>query len=193
MGDVSDELTATLAHHAEQLAREGYTIVRDAFDADLAHALHADIDRLEQQLGIGFGGNGFEGHATTRVYNLLALGELYSQVPVHPIVLPLMHHLLGSGCLVSSLSAITIHPGEIAQPIHADDQVIPLAKPHAPLVCNSMWALTDFTEAITPPPTGSTTTRSAPRCRAAASSSGMVGCGTAAAPTSPITAAAGWR
>ena len=47
MGDVSDELTATLAHHAEQLAREGYTIVRDAFDADLAHALHADIDRLE--------------------------------------------------------------------------------------------------------------------------------------------------
>ena len=25
MGDVSDELTATLAHHAEQLAREGYT------------------------------------------------------------------------------------------------------------------------------------------------------------------------
>ena len=24
--------------------------------------------------------------------------------------------------------------------------VIPLAKPHAPIVCNSMWALTDFTE-----------------------------------------------
>jgi len=147
VGDVSDELTATLAHHAEQLAREGYTIVRDAFDADLAHALHTDIDRLEQQLGIGFGGNGFEGHATTRVYNLLALGELYSQVPVHPIVLPLMHHLLGSGCLVSSLSAITIHPGEIAQPIHADDQVIPIPKPHKAVTANSMWAVTDFTEA----------------------------------------------
>ncbi|OWY60688.1 hypothetical protein B7486_67850 [cyanobacterium TDX16] len=37
-------------------------------------------------------------------------------------------------------------PGEQAQPIHADDQLIPLAKPHAPTVCNTMWALTDFTE-----------------------------------------------
>jgi ectoine hydroxylase-related dioxygenase (phytanoyl-CoA dioxygenase family) len=47
---------------------------------------------------------------------------------------------------VSSLSSIAIGPGEGAQPIHADDMVIPLAKPHAPLVCNTMWALTDFTE-----------------------------------------------
>ena len=51
------------------------------------------------------------------------------------------------GCLISSLSSIDILPGEIAQPIHADDQLIPLPKPHPPTVCNSMWALTDFTEA----------------------------------------------
>ena len=36
---------------------------------------------------------------------------------------------------------------ETAQPIHADDQLIPIAKPHVPTVCNSMWAITDFTEA----------------------------------------------
>lgn len=140
---MSDELAA----HIECLDRDGYTIVRDAFDVATAAALHADIDRLERELGIGFGGNGFEGRATTRVYNLLALGELYAQVPVHPVVLPLMHHLLGPGCLVSSISAITIHPGEIAQPIHADDQVIPIRKPHRPVTANSMWALTDFTDA----------------------------------------------
>ena len=66
---------------------------------------------------------------------------------MHPIVLPLMHHVLGDGCLVSSLSSITIGPGEIAQPIHADDQVMPLAKPHVATTANSMWAITDFTEA----------------------------------------------
>jgi ectoine hydroxylase-related dioxygenase (phytanoyl-CoA dioxygenase family) len=55
--------------------------------------------------------------------------------------------VLDRGCLVSSLSSIAILPGETAQPIHADDQLIPLEKPHAPTVCNSMWALTDFTEA----------------------------------------------
>jgi ectoine hydroxylase-related dioxygenase (phytanoyl-CoA dioxygenase family) len=133
--------------HIERLHRDGYTIVRDAFDVTLAEALHADIDRLETELGVQRGGNGFEGRCTTRVYNLLALGELYAQIPVHPIVLPLMEHLLGQGCLVSSLSAITIHPGEVAQPIHADDQVIPIPKPHAAVTANSMWAVTDFTEA----------------------------------------------
>jgi ectoine hydroxylase-related dioxygenase (phytanoyl-CoA dioxygenase family) len=61
-------------------------------------------------------------------------------------VLPLVERVLDPGCLVSSLSSITICPGERAQPIHADDQLIPLAKPHAALVCNTMWALTDFTE-----------------------------------------------
>jgi ectoine hydroxylase-related dioxygenase (phytanoyl-CoA dioxygenase family) len=54
--------------------------------------------------------------------------------------------VLDSGCLVSSLSSIAIHPGEKAQPIHADDQLLPLDKPHVATVCNSMWALTDFTE-----------------------------------------------
>ena len=144
---MSDELTALLAEHIERLDRDGFTVVHDAFDATTAEALHTDIDRLERELGIGFGGNGFEGHATTRVYNLLALSELYAQVPVHAVVLPLMHHLLGSGCLVSSVSAITIHPGEVAQPIHADDQVIPIPKPHKAVTANSMWAITDFTEA----------------------------------------------
>jgi ectoine hydroxylase-related dioxygenase (phytanoyl-CoA dioxygenase family) len=88
-----------------------------------------------------------EGRATMRVYNLLALGEIYRQVPVHPVVLPLMRHVLGDGCLVSSLSSITIGPGETAQPIHADDQVMPLPKPHPATTANSMWAITDFTEA----------------------------------------------
>jgi ectoine hydroxylase-related dioxygenase (phytanoyl-CoA dioxygenase family) len=139
---MSDDLQA----HIDRLDRDGCTVVLDAFDVATADAVHADIDRLERELHISVGGNGFEGRATTRVYNLLALGELYQQVPVHPVVLPLMHHLLGAGCLVSSLSSITIHPGEIAQPIHADDQVIPIPKPHAPVTANSMWAITDFTE-----------------------------------------------
>jgi ectoine hydroxylase-related dioxygenase (phytanoyl-CoA dioxygenase family) len=55
--------------------------------------------------------------------------------------------VLDQGCLISSLSSINIGPGETAQPIHADDQLIPIPKPHPPTVCNTMWALTDFTEA----------------------------------------------
>jgi len=67
-------------------------------------------------------------------------------VPVHRHVLPIVERVLDPGCLISSLSSISIQPGEAAQPIHADDQLIPIPKPHPPTVCNSMWALTDFTE-----------------------------------------------
>jgi len=81
-----------------------------------------------------------------RIYNLLVHGELYQRIPVHENVLPIVEGVLDPGCLISSLSSISIGPGEVAQPIHADDQLIPLAKPHAPVVCNSMWALTDFNE-----------------------------------------------
>ena len=139
-------MSDALASHLDRLRTDGYTIVLDAFDADMAAALDADIDRLERELGIERGTNGFEGRATTRVYNLLAHGPLYQQVALHPVVLPLIDAVLGDGCLVSTLSSITIHPGETAQPIHADDQVIGLAKPHRAVVANSMWAITDFTE-----------------------------------------------
>ena len=82
-----------------------------------------------------------------RIYNLLVHGALYERIPVHASVLPIVEGVLDAGCLISSLSSISIGPGETAQPIHADDMVIPLAKPHGAIICNSMWALTDFTDA----------------------------------------------
>jgi ectoine hydroxylase-related dioxygenase (phytanoyl-CoA dioxygenase family) len=136
-----------LDEHRARLDADGMTIIDDAFDDATAAALRTEVERLEHDLAIGPGTNGFEGYATHRVYNLLAHGHRFEQIPTHPIVLPLMHHLLGDGCLVSSLSSITIGPGERAQPIHADDQIMPLPKPHQAVAANSMWAITDFTEA----------------------------------------------
>ena len=132
--------------HLARIERDGYTIVEDAFPAELADALLADLARLERELRIDFASNTFEGRRTKRVYNLLAHGPRFEAIPVHPRVLPIVEGVLDPECLVSSLSSIAIHPGEVAQPIHADDQVLPLAKPHVATVCNSMWALTDFTE-----------------------------------------------
>ena len=90
--------------------------------------------------------NEFEGSRTVRIYNLLVHGALYQEIPVHARVLPLVEQVLDAGCLVSSLSSISIGPGETAQPIHSDDILIPLPKPRPAIICNSMWALSDFTE-----------------------------------------------
>ena len=137
----------TAQAHIDEVAKRGWTVIEDAVAPDLIDGLAADLHRLESELGTKPAENSFEGRNTLRIYNLLARGEIWWQVPVHPVVLPVVEGVLDAGCLVSSLSSINIGPGETAQPIHADDQLIPLDKPHAATVCNTMWALTDFTEA----------------------------------------------
>jgi ectoine hydroxylase-related dioxygenase (phytanoyl-CoA dioxygenase family) len=132
--------------HVERVRKDGYTILDDAVEPQLIDALAEDVRRLERELDVKPAGNSFEGEHTLRIYNLLVYGKLYEAIPVHAAVLPVVEGVLDRGCLVSSLSTITILPGERAQPIHSDDQLIPLPKPHPPTVCNTMWALTDFTE-----------------------------------------------
>jgi ectoine hydroxylase-related dioxygenase (phytanoyl-CoA dioxygenase family) len=139
--------TTDVTAHLAAIERDGYTVVEDVLSPAEVDAVLAEVARLEAALGIEFASNDFEGRRTKRVYNLLVHGPLFEAIPVHPRVLPIVEGVLDSGCLVSSLSSIAIHPDETAQPIHADDQLLPLPKPHVPTVCNTMWALTDFTEA----------------------------------------------
>ncbi len=133
--------------HAARIADRGYTIVENAIEPDLVDELDATLRRLERELGAVPADNPFEGVHTVRLYNLLARDRVFERIPVHAGVLPIVERVLDEGCLVSSLSSIAIDPGETAQPIHADDQLQPIAKPHAATVCNTMWAITDFTEA----------------------------------------------
>ena len=138
--------SATIEAHVAAVQRDGYAILERVIEPELVDALAADLEKLERFYEVRPSANSFEGSHTLRVYNLLALGKRFEAVPVHEHVLPIVERVLDPGCLVSSLSSITILPGESAQPIHADDQLIPLPKPHVPTVCNTMWALTDFTE-----------------------------------------------
>jgi len=133
--------------HVKEIAEQGYTIVERAIKPSLLRNLNSELEALERFLEIEPSPNSFEGHKTLRIYNLLAYGKVWQQVPVYDKILPIVDSVLDPGCLISSLSSIDILPGEVAQPIHADDQLIPLPKPHPPTVCNTMWALTDFTEA----------------------------------------------
>ncbi|HLX87693.1 MAG TPA: phytanoyl-CoA dioxygenase family protein [Acidimicrobiales bacterium] len=132
--------------YAEAVRTEGWAVIPDAIDLDLVDAIADDLLRLERQLGIVPSDNLFEGLRTTRIYNLLVHGALYERIPVHPNVLPVVERVLDPGLLISSLSSIAIGPDETAQLIHSDDQLVPLPKPHPPIICNTMWAITDFTE-----------------------------------------------
>src|SRR3954467_15876073 len=125
-------VTSPIDEHVERIARDGYTILEGAIEADLVDALSDDLERLERAFAVEPAGNSFEGAQTIRIYNLLAFGALYESVPVHSGVLPVVEGVLDPGCLVSSLSSISILSGERAQPIHADDKFIPLPNHHVP-------------------------------------------------------------
>jgi len=143
-------LTADMvSEHARRIGTDGYTIVEDAVEPGLVADLLGAIRRLERELGVEPRGTAAEGHATKRMYNLLAKDPVFAAMPLHASVLPVVEQVLDRGCLLSGVTAIDIGPGETPQPMHGDDIVMArqLPPPHPPLVVTSMWALTDFTAA----------------------------------------------
>jgi ectoine hydroxylase-related dioxygenase (phytanoyl-CoA dioxygenase family) len=131
---------------AARVVEEGYALLERAIEPALVRELTDAIDGRMAELGVPFGPNDFLGTRTRRLFNLLARDPLFARVPVHAAVLPVVERVLDPECLLSSLTAIEMHPGETAQPLHADDGSIPLPRPHVPLTCTAIWALTDFTE-----------------------------------------------
>lgn len=130
----------------KEIEDRGYTILEGAIAPDLLDEIGEQLLKLERDLEVAPASNEFEGTRTIRIYNLLAHSPVFQRIPLHETVLPVVEGVLEEGCLISSLSSIAIDPGETPQLIHSDDQVIGLKRPHPALVCNTMWALTDFTE-----------------------------------------------
>jgi ectoine hydroxylase-related dioxygenase (phytanoyl-CoA dioxygenase family) len=136
-----------IERRAAEIDEQGYTVLENVIDPQLIAALIETVTRLLGELDIPYGENTFLGHRTRRIFNLLPRDPIFAQVPLHPTVLPLIDHVLGGQCLLSSLTAIEMNPGQRPQPFHADDGSITLPRPHIALGCIGIWALTDFTNA----------------------------------------------
>ena len=91
-----------------------------------------------------YGRDDFEGRKTRRVYALFAKTRTFDAPATHPLVLGVLDRVLGHYQL-SAPTGIEIGPGERAQPLHPDDAIYPLARPHDEIVVNAMWPLCDFT------------------------------------------------
>ena len=135
-----------LDRHLRRIVEDGYTVLPDAIELDFIDEIDETLLKLERDLGIVPADNLFEGLKTTRVYNLLVHGETFGRSRCTPTSCRWSRACSTPACLISSLSSIAIGPDETPQPIHADDQLIPLTRPHVPIICNTMWAITDFTE-----------------------------------------------
>jgi ectoine hydroxylase-related dioxygenase (phytanoyl-CoA dioxygenase family) len=134
------------AQHATEIAERGYTILREVVPEDLRLQLIERIDRAMDAAHTDFGQNRFLGFRTRRLFNLLARDPAFAQVPTFEPAISVAEQVLDVELQVASVTAIEMNPGQEAQPFHADDGSIPLPRPHVPLSCVAIWALTDFTE-----------------------------------------------
>ncbi|MGE3142507.1 MAG: phytanoyl-CoA dioxygenase family protein [Hyphomonadaceae bacterium] len=133
----------------QALRTQGYAIVKDAIPPALVEELRATVKRLERDYPDVHELKGLKGgfNKTVRVRNLLSRDPIFQGVFEYPPVLAVAEGLLGPEFLLQVSATLTISPGEPAQPLHTDDMYTHLPRPHPPLICNTIWALEDFTEA----------------------------------------------
>ncbi|HJO25406.1 MAG: phytanoyl-CoA dioxygenase family protein [Myxococcota bacterium] len=130
----------------EAIERDGYTIVEDVLEPDSVEAIGKRVREIEKQtLGETERGRPIDGNSQLRTAGLLRLDPLFWEIPVLEGLLPVVQGILGAECLLTAFSAIDLLPGENRQPIHPDDALIPLPRPHQPVVCTCMVAIDAFT------------------------------------------------
>ena len=137
---------AQVQSHADRIRDDGFTVIEDAASAELVEGLKAALERIEREHHLGPARTSFEGFKTVRINNLLTYDDLFWEVPLHENVLPVVERVLDRECLLSSFCSLVLGPGQEAQPIHEDTQLIPLPRPHIPITVNAIWALSDFRE-----------------------------------------------
>lgn len=136
---------AEAAGLAAEVEDRGFAVLENAIPDSAREALVDRIDGLMGDLAIPFGGNPFLGHRTRRIFNLLARDPLFEATPVFARSLPVVDTLLDDECLLSSLTAIEMNPGQRPQPLHSDDGSYGFRRPAPTRIVIALWALTDFT------------------------------------------------
>jgi ectoine hydroxylase-related dioxygenase (phytanoyl-CoA dioxygenase family) len=133
---------------AAVVGRDGAVVVRDVAPAAL-------LDRVESELrpfldATPIGPDDFSGRRTRRTGALIARSPTSRDLVMHPLAVGVARTLLGHATNIQLhlTQAIAIGPGESPQPIHRDQwafDFFPFPTGYE-VQCNTIWALTDFTE-----------------------------------------------
>jgi hypothetical protein len=125
-----------------RLSDEGYAVVDGLLEPEALARARAETAVILESTPLGR--DDFEGRRTRRIYALFAKTRAFDGPATHPLILEVLDRILHHYQL-SAPAGIEIGPGEVAQPLHPDDAIYPVARPHAELVVNVMWPLDDFT------------------------------------------------
>jgi ectoine hydroxylase-related dioxygenase (phytanoyl-CoA dioxygenase family) len=131
-----------LAEKTGEINAVGYTIIEDFLSADVLGQVSAQLNQL---LGGYKGRNNFEGHKTERIYTLIARAKIFEDIAEDPRVMALCEEFLLPNFLLTANQAISIAPGETAQPFHTDDAFYILPRPRPMISLSTIVAVDNFT------------------------------------------------
>jgi ectoine hydroxylase-related dioxygenase (phytanoyl-CoA dioxygenase family) len=141
--------TATPVRVVEALKRDGAVIVDDLASAEVMDAVAAELAPWLERTPTG--PDAFSGFHTRRTGGLVARSPLCRDLISHSLALGAAGKLLehATSFQLHLTQAISIGPGEPAQPIHRDQWAFDFFPFPAgyDVQCNTIWAMTDFTVA----------------------------------------------
>ncbi|MFZ0665385.1 MAG: phytanoyl-CoA dioxygenase family protein [Acidimicrobiales bacterium] len=125
------------------LKTDGYAVIPNAISVSQVDTARTELESIMENTPAGR--DDFEGRSTRRVYGLFGKTRSLDALATHQVVLGVLDSILGQYQL-SAPTAISIGPGETEQPLHPDDALYPVARPHSELVVNVMWPMMNFTK-----------------------------------------------
>ena len=132
--------------HIKEVNEKGYSIAKGVIDPEFCNEIKAEISRMERIGPPSIVQNEFTGYKTLRYFDLLNQAEVWERVAIYPKVTDVIRGVLGNDFLLSTMGTAVIDPAETTQRIHCDDALYGIKRPHKHLVCNTMWALSDFSK-----------------------------------------------
>jgi len=134
---------------AEVLGRDGVVVVDRLVDSEVMDQLAAELAPWMEATAVG--PDDFSGHRTRRTGGLIARSPKTRLLITRPLVLGATKKVLGhaTSFQLHLTQVIAIAPGERAQMIHRDQWAYDFfTSPRGfEVQCNTIWAMTDFTEA----------------------------------------------
>ncbi len=130
------------------LARDGCCVVDRVASPDALASLQAELDPWLEATACG--SDGFSGRRTRRTGGLIARSATARELVQHPLALGAVKGILAGATnfQLHLTQVISIGPGEPAQLVHRDQwafDFFPFPRGYE-VQCNTLWALTDFSE-----------------------------------------------
>lgn len=129
-----------------ELMAQGYCIIPRLLHPETLSALASDLDDAFRTTPFGQGH--FYGYRTKRFGSLLRRSSRAQDIVMEPTVLALAQAVLGSSCdriQLNVAQAIAIHPGELEQFPHCDQDMWAGVKGAHEYLLNVIWPLDPFT------------------------------------------------